>query len=85
MLIKWKRNELYKLRIIDDICNKWETIGTIICIPEAMLEYANVLLNFTPVYEADILSALCSDGDKTPISTIQASSTDADKELSKLL
>ena len=72
------------MRIINDICNKWETIGTILCIPEGKLEYANVLLNFTPVYEADILCALCSDGDEIPISTIQAS-IDADKEFSKLL
>jgi len=43
VLIKWEKgNEAYKLRII--ICNKWETIKTILCIPEAKLEYVNVLL-----------------------------------------
>ena len=40
----------YKLRIINNICNEWETIGTILYIPEAKLEYANIMsetLNFT--------------------------------------
>lgn len=38
-LIKWKKgSETHRLRIIEDICNKWETIGKILYIPEAKLE-----------------------------------------------
>lgn len=37
-LIKWKNEVKHQLRIIEDICNKWETIGKILYIPEAKLE-----------------------------------------------
>ena len=39
MLIKWKKgSETHRLRIIDVVCNKWDTIGKILYIPEERLE-----------------------------------------------
>jgi len=82
-----KGNETHKLRIINKISKKWETIETILCNPQEarVCQCPIEEIEFSPVYEADILCALCSGGGKTPISTTQASSTDDDKELSKLL
>ena len=38
-LFKWKNgSETHRLRIIENICNKWETIGKILYIPEAKLK-----------------------------------------------
>jgi len=39
MLIKWKDGaKTRQLRIIDNICNEWEKIGTILGIPAAKLQ-----------------------------------------------
>jgi len=48
-LIKWKKgSETHRLRIIEDICNKWDTIGKILYIPEAKLEMWGTQTNHDP-------------------------------------
>ena len=38
-LIKWKDGtEKCRLRILDEVCNKWEKIGTTLCIPYTTLQ-----------------------------------------------
>ena len=49
MLIKWKKgSETHRLRIIDVVCNNWDTIGKILYIPEERLEMWWTQTNHNP-------------------------------------